>query len=273
MIEKTEILEIEIEKLNVSSNIRSKYSDDNLMELGESMIKNGQLQPIHIYEDNNKYYIIFGHRRYYAAKMVGIKKLLCILKSKPNENERLITQLTENIHRKDISDIEIENIFILLQKKGLGINQISEMINKSKSWIYEIKKSYMNRKKFGELFVKAGIDMKIKDLNMIDENASEEDIKQAINSIIKDASKKRQVLSEFRKNKKKKNVDDIEKKIFESGENIFNCKLLINFDKKTYLLKIIEPLDNEENDNGYYKSLINKAFKGIDFKNFRHEYD
>jgi hypothetical protein len=41
--------------IDIDSNIRSKYSDDGIDELSESIKQYGQLEPIRIYEQGNRY--------------------------------------------------------------------------------------------------------------------------------------------------------------------------------------------------------------------------
>ena len=82
---------------------RKHFDEAGLRLLGES-IRKKQLQPILAKPDGT---IIAGERRYRAAMLVGLPTLLVIVTDEPlTEAEIRALQLTENIHRADLTGHE-----------------------------------------------------------------------------------------------------------------------------------------------------------------------
>jgi len=89
--------------LKENPQVRLSYDEEELRLLGESL-KKRQLQPILIRPDGT---IIAGHRRYRAAKLVGLESLeAIIIEDDLSPSEIRGIQLTENIHRADLNGYE-----------------------------------------------------------------------------------------------------------------------------------------------------------------------
>lgn len=83
--------------------VRRHFDEVELRLLGESL-KVKQLQPILARSDGT---IIAGERRYRAASLVGLKELEVVINEEPlTESQVRVFQLTENIHRADLTDAE-----------------------------------------------------------------------------------------------------------------------------------------------------------------------
>ena len=84
--------------------VRKNYDDDDLRRLGESMKSLGQLQPVGAKPDGT---VLWGHRRLLAARLVGLAALQVITTDRPmSDSEIRLIQLTENMHRADLSGYE-----------------------------------------------------------------------------------------------------------------------------------------------------------------------
>lgn len=82
---------------------RQHFDEEELRQLGESL-KVKQLQPVLAMPDG---LLIFGHRRLNAGRKVGLKELDVIITDEPlTESQVRIFQLTENVHRADLTDAE-----------------------------------------------------------------------------------------------------------------------------------------------------------------------
>ena len=82
--------------------------EDNkeMTELVESIKQNGVITPIVVrYKDNDKYEIISGHRRTYAAKTAGLNKVPCIIKEMTDE-QAVIAMVDANKQRENIKPSE-----------------------------------------------------------------------------------------------------------------------------------------------------------------------
>ena len=77
------VIEISVEDIKTNPNQpRKTFDPDALMELRDSILAQGVLQPLLVEEIADKVYIIIaGERRYRAAKMAGLKTVPCIIRS------------------------------------------------------------------------------------------------------------------------------------------------------------------------------------------------
>lgn len=87
----------------VAAQVRQHFDEAELRLLGESL-KVKQLQPVLARSDGT---LIAGERRFRAASLVGLKELEVVINEEPlTESQVRIFQLTENIHRADLTDAE-----------------------------------------------------------------------------------------------------------------------------------------------------------------------
>jgi len=85
------------------SQVRQQFDEDELRKLGESL-RIRQLQPVLARSDGT---MIAGERRLRAAKLAGMEELWVIISDEElSESQIRIFQLTENLHRADLTDGE-----------------------------------------------------------------------------------------------------------------------------------------------------------------------
>lgn len=97
---------------------RDHFDQESLEELADSMKDANVIQPIVVRRQRRGYEIVVGERRWRAAQIVGLEEIPCIIKDIP-EKRVLLESLIENLHRKDLNDIERENAIYELWKSGL----------------------------------------------------------------------------------------------------------------------------------------------------------
>jgi len=107
---------------------RETFEKESLRELADSMEDANVIQPIVVRRYGEGYQIIAGERRWRAAQMTGVKEIPCIVKE-IREERILLESLVENLHRKDLADIERENAIHELWKNrdALGIKHKTEL--------------------------------------------------------------------------------------------------------------------------------------------------
>jgi len=97
---------------------RTRFEDESLYDLAESFRRRGVLEPIIVREhDANSFQIVAGERRWRAARIAGLKEIPALVRDVPEE-EVIIESLVENIHRKDLADVEEENAIHDLLTRG-----------------------------------------------------------------------------------------------------------------------------------------------------------
>ena len=115
---------------------RSNFSDENIIELANSIKNLGIVQPITVRKiGDNKFQLIAGERRLRASKKIGLKAIPSFIKNS-NDEEMLEIALVENIQRKDLDPIEIAlSLKRLIDEVSLTQEQLSKKLGKKRSTI------------------------------------------------------------------------------------------------------------------------------------------
>jgi ParB family chromosome partitioning protein len=115
---------------------RTKFDEEALQELANSIKEIGIIQPITLRKsDNNKYQIIAGERRFRASKMAGLDTIIAYVRTADDEG-MLEMALVENIQREDLDAIEIALSYQrLIEECKLTQENLSDRVGKKRSTI------------------------------------------------------------------------------------------------------------------------------------------
>jgi ParB family chromosome partitioning protein len=113
---------------------RQQFDEDELLALGESLDRDGQLQPIITRRNNGRYLIIAGERRYRASILKGKDTIKAIIRDVDDE-KKIRLQLVENLHRQDLNPIEEAIAYKKFADKGFTHKEISEEVGKSRTYV------------------------------------------------------------------------------------------------------------------------------------------
>lgn len=115
---------------------RTKFNDEALDELAESIKQVGVIQPITVRETGNgNYQLITGERRLRASKIAGIEKIPAYIRG-ANDNDLLEMALVENIQREDLNAIEIAISFQrLIDECNLTQENLSQRVGKKRATV------------------------------------------------------------------------------------------------------------------------------------------
>ncbi len=130
----SKVLEIDTSNIRPNPNQPRKVFDpDALMELRDSIISQGVLQPILVEEiAENVYVIVAGERRYRAAKMAGLKTVPCIVRNF-TDLQRMEVSLIENIQRESLNPVEEARAYAyLLTQSGIKQDDLAKKVGKSR---------------------------------------------------------------------------------------------------------------------------------------------
>lgn len=111
----------------------------DLKGLTESVREKGVLEPLLVryLSESQKYMIISGERRYFAARAAGLAEVPCIEKD-ADDAETLELALIENLQRKDLTPFEeADGIQSLGDRFALTHDEIAKKIGKGRSSITE----------------------------------------------------------------------------------------------------------------------------------------
>jgi ParB family transcriptional regulator, chromosome partitioning protein len=120
--------------------------DEDFAEMCTNVAQYGVLQPLLVRPGNapGRYTLVAGEFRYEAARRAGHARLPCYIEEAPlDRTTRLLHQLSENLHRKQLSHMDLARTFHLLtlplQDGGGGLRscELARRLGKSEAFISE----------------------------------------------------------------------------------------------------------------------------------------
>jgi ParB family chromosome partitioning protein len=137
---KNDLKEISIDQIKPNPyQPRKQFDQEKLEQLAASISENGLLQPIIVMQDDDeKYLIIAGERRYRASKIANLSDIKAIVLDVDKTKLRQLA-LIENIQRDDLNIIEIANSYQgLIEDYNITHDELSKIVSKSRSSISNI---------------------------------------------------------------------------------------------------------------------------------------
>ena len=120
---------------------RKKFDEAELISLGESMFRHGQIQPVVLRQHPKapgRYQLIAGERRFRASEprtgFEGLSVLNAIVRT-ATDDEMADLAFIENVQRVDLTPAEEVAQVRSLRARGYNNTQIGEVLNKPASWI------------------------------------------------------------------------------------------------------------------------------------------
>lgn len=165
------VQELPISSIDTKKQVRTVFSEEAIDRLGKSFKEHGLLNPITVYSENGRYYVVCGERRFRACIHIRLNTVKAIVVAKPeSENELIALQIIENLHRTNPPAIDIVNALGQLRQSGVKVDKICQMISVKESYVYlKLKLSSelddLEKQSFKELnmnFLKRYLSLKIK---------------------------------------------------------------------------------------------------------------
>jgi len=120
-LEKTNILKIDID--DIIPNDKNVLSTDDIDELAESIHKDGLLNPLKVYKNEDGTYELFGgHRRYLALKKIVDEddnfdpEVSCIVYKRPADEMRERLQIIQDNAQRNMTQEDRKKLFIELNE-------------------------------------------------------------------------------------------------------------------------------------------------------------
>ena len=120
-LEKTNILKIDID--DIIPNDKNVLSTDDIDELAESIRKDGLLNPLKVYKNEDGTYELFGgHRRYLALKKIVDEddnfdpEVSCIVYKRPADEMRERLQIIQDNAQRNMTQEDRKKLFIELNE-------------------------------------------------------------------------------------------------------------------------------------------------------------
>ena len=136
--------EINVNKLSISDLVSNKFQprktfdEENLQDLTNSIKERGIIQPIIVRkssDDNSKYEIIAGERRWLAAQQAGLHEVPVVI-TDVDDLKSLEFAIVENVQRKDLNAVEEARGYQrLITEFSYDQEKVAQFIGKSRSHI------------------------------------------------------------------------------------------------------------------------------------------
>ncbi len=132
----TGFLEIEIDLIEPNSQQpRSRFTEEGLNGLAQSIRANGVVQPIVVRRKGSRFELVAGERRWRASQLAGLQKIPAVIKAVADE-KLLELALIENIQRQELNPIEEAKAYKnLIETIGMTQEMIAERVGKNRTII------------------------------------------------------------------------------------------------------------------------------------------
>ena len=137
-------VDVQKNKISISHIVPNKYQprkifdEDNLNDLTNSIKERGILQPIIVRksnDDNSKFEIIVGERRWLAAQRAGLHEVPIVV-TEADDLKSLEFAIVENVQRHDLNPLEeAQGYKRLIDEFSYDQEKVSKFIGKSRSYI------------------------------------------------------------------------------------------------------------------------------------------
>lgn len=128
---------IALNQIEVRDQVRTKFNDESLRELGENIKVNGLIQPLVLHREGNKFVLICGERRFRAMTLIEMKEAPCFILENKSKEELMAIQFSENQAREDLHYIDQADSILGYQKlTGTSERKITAALGISKSEVH-----------------------------------------------------------------------------------------------------------------------------------------
>ena len=115
---------------------RTVFSDEELVELAETIEQHGLIQPIVVRKVGDRYQIISGERRTRATKLAGMTTIKAQVYENLDDKTMAEWALIENIQRVDLNPVEVAKSYQqLINNHGYTHDDLAKIVGKSRSAI------------------------------------------------------------------------------------------------------------------------------------------
>lgn len=130
--------DIELVKITVKKQVRTKFNDDSIKELAANIKENGLIQPLVVHREGAKYVLICGERRFRAMSTLEEMKVApCFILEDKTDEELMAIQFSENSAREQLHYIDqADSIYGYKKLTGASERKIQAALGVSKSEVH-----------------------------------------------------------------------------------------------------------------------------------------
>ena len=200
---------------------RREFNKEALEALAASIKEHGVLQPIVVTQEEGKYKIVAGERRWRASKIAGLETIPAIVRTLDSQN-RLELSIIENAQREDLNAIELATAYAKLQAQfNLTPEDIAAKVGKSEGTIMNT----MRLLNLPDYVKKVMVEEKLTEGVMRPLVSQDEDlVKKILPKIVDEGWTARKVERYIAENKKKSSTKAIKRREYIKEENALSAK-------------------------------------------------
>lgn len=107
LLQGAKLTEIQLKKIVVKEQVRTKFNDDSIKDLAKNIELNGLIQPLVLHEDKDgRYRLICGERRFRALSFNKAFSAPCFVLENKTEEELMAIQFSENSSREELHYVD-----------------------------------------------------------------------------------------------------------------------------------------------------------------------
>jgi len=132
-----QLANIALDTIVVRDQVRTKFNDESLRELGENIKVNGLIQPLVLHREGNKFVLICGERRFRAMTLIEMREAPCFILENKTKEELMAIQFSENQAREELHYIDqADSIYGYQKLTGTSERKITAALGISKSEVH-----------------------------------------------------------------------------------------------------------------------------------------
>lgn len=138
LLQGAKLTEIQIKKIVVKEQVRTKFNDDSIKDLAKNIELNGLIQPLVLHQDKDgSYRLICGERRYRALSYNKAFAAPCFVLENKTEEELMAIQFSENSSREELHYVDKADGILNYQiATGASERKIQAALGISKSEVH-----------------------------------------------------------------------------------------------------------------------------------------
>jgi ParB family chromosome partitioning protein len=100
---------IDVSGFNTRKDLESGSEDSTILDLAESISRQGLLNPPTVRRKGDRFDLIAGQRRFLACKKLGWKTIPCFVRDDLSDDDATAISLVENVHRAEMNPMDKAN--------------------------------------------------------------------------------------------------------------------------------------------------------------------
>jgi ParB/RepB/Spo0J family partition protein len=241
--------------------------ENDIIDLKDSIVENGLLQPIIVRPlDNGKYEIIDGHRRVIAYRRQGWGHIKAIVKEYDDRKAQIFSVIG-NLQRKDLHPIE--NAFALQKILKSGIikdqKELAQAIGKDQTYVGDVLNILKMDPRLIDELIKSNAINDVRMLRIIRTKAPLEengfsDFQLALyHTVVEKGLNRRQLINHINKITQVNQKQSVQRITYENKSGKINVKFNVKDLKESQIRKIEKIIKNDlENINQKIEKIINE---------------